>query len=203
MENGHNKQIKFQKLWSDWKRRNLFGFKISLPNFEVSLQKSQSFCKKIYHLSKTFKYLPKISQHKLHFLSPASRPYSSQFYYPPSINLQFSQCCCSAVLSSSSTASEQEHAGGQRWTDLSFCYVLNSRRAPYIPLTRDTTSCSSPSTVPGAKLHSQSPQPTTSTLKWRTLYLTKSSPCLPPPQKNKAFWNRRLNFTLLSIFIRI
>jgi len=71
--NGHNKQIKFQKLWSGWNRRNLFGFKISLPNFEISLQKSQSSHKKKYHLSKTFVYSPKSWQHELRFLLPASR----------------------------------------------------------------------------------------------------------------------------------
>lgn len=203
--NGHNKKIKFQKLWSDWKCRNLFGFKISLPNFEISLEKSQSFCKKMYHLIKTFKYLPKISQHKLHFLSPASQ--LSDLFLSVLLSTLYKLAafpellfCSVELLIHCQWATASQRAEMNRSL---FCYFLNSRKALYIPLMRDTASRSSLSTVTGAKFHSWSLLPSTTTLKWHALYLTASSPCLPPSQKNKAFRNRRLTFTLLSIFIHI
>lgn len=41
------------------------------------------------------------------------------------------------------------------------------------------------------------------TPKWHTPYLNYNFPLPPCSQKNKAFWNRRLTFILLSIYIHI
>lgn len=84
-----------------------------------------------------------------------------------------------------------------------FCYFLNPRRAPYISLGRDTTSCSSLSAVTGKTFQSWSPLPTIGTPKWHIPYLNYNFPLPPCSQKNKAFWNRRLTFILLSIYIHI
>lgn len=72
-----------------------------------------------------------------------------------------------------------------------------------IPLGRNTTSRSSPSADTGTTFQPWSPLPTASTPKWHTPYLNYIFPLPPCSQKNKAFWNRRLTFILLSVFIHI
>lgn len=116
-------------------------------------------------------------------LSLSSQTYSFQFYCLPSNKPAFPDL----LLCSVKLHIPCQQAAARRRAEVNrslLCYFLTSRRALYIPLTRDTVSPSSPSTVTGAKFL-ETPLPTASTLKRRTLYLTTSSPCLLRPERIK------------------
>lgn len=119
--------------------RNMFGFRISLPNIAISLQKSPTFWKKNNHSPKNMssKYLPEVLQHELRCVSPASQCCSSQLCCPPWVKL-LSQGCCPTPHSPPASNSK-----AQVNTSL-FLSFLNFRRALCIPLTGSKASLQEP-----------------------------------------------------------
>lgn len=120
----------------------------------------------------------------------------SQFCCPPSILLLLSQSCCFPRASHLLPVSSSKPEG--RGEQISFL-LLSEFQESSIHLTN--ILCSSLSTVTGVKFCSRRPLPTTSSLKWHTVF-DNICPLPSLSHKNKAFLNRRLTSTLLSVFIR-